>query len=94
MDQDAKEEVQKFTWEMVDFFLEKEIKLLVIACNTATAFTIEDLKNKLDIPVIGVINPGARAAIKATKNHHIGIIGYRRNGEKWSLSRGFRTYKP
>lgn len=71
----SKEEVQKFTWEMVDFLLEKEIKLLVIACNTATAFTIEDLKNKLDIPVIGVINPGARAAIKATKNHHIGIIG-------------------
>lgn len=71
----TKEEVQQFTWEMVDFLLEKEIKLLVIACNTATAYTIDDLKEKLDIPVIGVINPGARAAIKATINQEIGIIG-------------------
>lgn len=71
----SKEEVQKFTWEMVSFLLEKNIKLLVIACNTATAFTIDDLKAKLDIPVIGVINPGARAAIKTTKNKHVGIIG-------------------
>lgn len=71
----TKEEVQQFTWEMVNFLLEKEIKLLVIACNTATAYTIDDLKDKLDIPVIGVINPGARAAIKATNNQEIGIIG-------------------
>ena len=71
----TKEEVQKFTWEMVEFLLEKEIKLLVIACNTATAFALETLKKVLDIPVIGVINPGARAAIKATKNQQIGVIG-------------------
>lgn len=71
----SKEEVQKFTWEMVQFLLKKNIKLLVIACNTATAFAIEELKKTLDIPVIGVINPGARAAIKTTKNKHIGIIG-------------------
>lgn len=71
----SKEEVRKFTWEMVDFLLEKNIKLLVIACNTATAFALDDLTEKLDIPVIGVINPGSRAAIKATKNSHIGVIG-------------------
>lgn len=71
----TKEEVSKFTWEMVNFLLEKNIKLLVIACNTATAFTIGDLKEKLDIPIIGVINPGARAAINATVNEHIGVIG-------------------
>lgn len=71
----SKESVRKFTWEMVDFLLEKNIKLLVIACNTATAFALDDLTEKLDIPVIGVINPGSRAAIKATKNSHIGVIG-------------------
>ncbi|WP_249870945.1 glutamate racemase [Oceanobacillus saliphilus] len=71
----TKEEVQKFTWEMVDFLLTKNIKMLVIACNTATAFTLEDLMDKLDIPVIGVIQPGARAAIKFTKNNQVGIIG-------------------
>ncbi|WP_080874207.1 glutamate racemase [Oceanobacillus timonensis] len=71
----TEEEVKQFTWEMVHFLLEKNIKMLVIACNTATAFTIKDLHEKLDIPVIGVIKPGARAAIKSTENDYIGIIG-------------------
>lgn len=71
----SKEEVQKFTWEMVDFLLNKNIKMLVIACNTATAFTLEEIERKLSIPVIGVINPGARTAIKFTKNNHVAIIG-------------------
>src|SRR5690625_3580385 len=69
------EEVQQFTWEMVDYLLDKEIKTLVVACNTATAFTLPSLREKLDIPVIGVIKPGARAAIKSTRNHHVGVIG-------------------
>ncbi|MFC3040044.1 glutamate racemase [Virgibacillus xinjiangensis] len=69
------EEVKKFTWEMVDFLVEKNIKMLVIACNTATAFTLKELQDKLDIPVIGVIQPGARAAIKHTQNNHVGVIG-------------------
>ena len=71
----SKEEVMKFTWEMVEFLLNKNIKMLIIACNTATAFTLNDLERKLDIPVIGVIQPGARAAIKFTTNNHVGVIG-------------------
>ncbi|WP_284139758.1 glutamate racemase [Virgibacillus sp. LDC-1] len=71
----SKKEIVQFTWEMVDFLLEKEIKMLVIACNTATAYTLEELQKQLNIPVIGVIQPGARAAIKVTKNNRIGIIG-------------------
>lgn len=71
----TKEEVQIFTWEMVNFLRLKQIKMLVIACNTATAFTLKDLQAKLDIPVIGVIQPGARAAIKTTKNGCVGVIG-------------------
>lgn len=69
------EQVRQFTWEMTHFLLNKDIKMLVIACNTATAVALEDLKKKLAIPIIGVILPGSRAAIKATKNNRIGIIG-------------------
>lgn len=69
------QEIIKFTWEMVHFLLEKNIKALVIACNTATAFTLPELQKKLDIPVIGVIQPGSRAAIKSTINNNIGVIG-------------------
>ncbi|RKQ37936.1 glutamate racemase [Oceanobacillus halophilus] len=71
----SEKEVKKFTWEMVNFLMEKDIKMLVIACNTATAFTLAELQEELDIPVIGVIQPGARAAIKFTQNNHVGVIG-------------------
>lgn len=69
------EEVRIFTWEMIDYLLYQNIKLLVIACNTATAVVLEEAKHKLDVPVIGVIHPGSIAAIKKTKNYHIGVIG-------------------
>ena len=68
-------EVVQFTKEMIQFLMKKNIKMVVIACNTATAFALEELKKILPIPIIGVIQPGARAAIKSTKNQQIGIIG-------------------
>lgn len=69
------EEVKVFTWQMTRFLLEKEIKMLVIACNTATAVALNEIRSELSIPVLGVIHPGARAAIKVTRNKRIGIIG-------------------
>lgn len=69
------EEIGQFTWEMTNYLLEKGIKLLVIACNTATSVVLEDMQRELPIPVIGVIHPGARAAIKTTTDKQIGIIG-------------------
>lgn len=71
----SEEEVIHFTWEMVQFLLGLEIKVLVVACNTATAFSLPLLQAELDIPVIGVIQPGTRAAIKATRKNQVGIIG-------------------
>lgn len=70
----AKQVIQ-FTWEMTNFLLEKNIKMLVIACNTATAVALDEIKSQLDIPVVGVILPGTRAALKATENNRIGVIG-------------------
>jgi glutamate racemase len=69
------EEIKQYTWEMVRFLLQKNIKMLIIACNTATAAALDDLKDQLEIPVIGVIYPGARAAIEKSRNRHIGVIG-------------------
>lgn len=68
-------EVRRFTWEMTNFLLKNHIKMLVIACNTATAAALDEIRKELSIPVLGVINPGARAAIKQTKNYRVGIIG-------------------
>ena len=69
------EEVRKFTWQMAMFLVKQEIKMLVIACNTATAVVLQEMDKHLPIPVIGVIAPGARAALKVTKNKEIGILG-------------------
>lgn len=69
------EEIRRFTWELTQFLLKKDIKMLVIACNTATAVALEEIRDQIDIPVIGVIMPGSRAAIKYSTNHRIGVIG-------------------
>lgn len=69
------EEVRTFTWEMIDWLLQKNIKMLVIACNTATAVVLEEVKETLSIPVVGVIQPGAITALKRTKAEKIAVIG-------------------
>jgi glutamate racemase len=55
--------------------LRQPLKLLVVACNTASAYALETLRSELDIPVLGVVEPGARAAIHATRNRRVGVIG-------------------
>ncbi|TCS96560.1 glutamate racemase [Hazenella coriacea] len=71
----TKEEVKKFTLEIVHFLSQFPLKALVIACNTATAAALHEVRLQIPIPVLGVIKPGVRAAIKATKQHRIGVIG-------------------
>ncbi|WP_284693475.1 glutamate racemase [Anoxybacillus kestanbolensis] len=71
----SREEIRQFTWEMTNYLLGYDIKMLVIACNTATAVALEEIRDTLNIPVIGVVHPGARTALKITKNYHIGVIG-------------------
>lgn len=69
------EEVKEFTWQMAEFLMKKNIKMLVIACNTATAAALEFLQEKLPIPVVGVIQSGSRAAVATTQAKRIGILG-------------------
>ncbi|WP_096202766.1 glutamate racemase [Bacillus sp. FJAT-45350] len=69
------EEVRTYTWQMIDSLMEKGIKMLVIACNTATAVVLDEVKKTLPIPVIGVIHPGAISALKVTKEDHVAVIG-------------------
>lgn len=70
------EEVKKFSLEISEFLYRKGIKALVVACNTASSAALADLKERYaDIPVLGVIEPGARAALVYTKNKRVGVIG-------------------
>jgi glutamate racemase len=68
-------EVIQFTHQIVDYLLYFNPKMIVIACNTATAVALEEVRARLSIPVVGVIHPGARAAIKTTKSGRVGVIG-------------------
>ncbi|KEO84989.1 glutamate racemase [Tumebacillus flagellatus] len=69
------EEVRKFLFEIMDFLVAQEVKMIIIACNTATAAGLEEARHRYSIPVVGVIVPGSRAAISSTKTGRIGVIG-------------------
>jgi glutamate racemase len=69
------DEVLKYAVEIADLLVERDAKLLVVACNSATSVALDALRERLDIPVVGVIEPGLRAAARATRRGRIGVIG-------------------
>jgi glutamate racemase len=71
----SKEAIKKFSLDIAKFLYKNKIKILVVACNTASSFALDYLKENLDIPVIGVVSPGVKAACKNTKVSRIGVIG-------------------
>ncbi len=68
------ETVRRYSLENADFLMEKGIKLLVVACNTSAAAALDLVAEHVDVPVVGVIEPGAHAAAKQTRNRKVGII--------------------
>ena len=67
--------VRRYSHEIAAFLIGQGVKAIVVACNTATAHALPMLEAELDVPVIGVVGPGARAAVRATRTGHIGVIG-------------------
>ncbi|MBO4750950.1 MAG: glutamate racemase [Lachnospiraceae bacterium] len=70
----SKETVTRFSRQIVRFLKTHEVKTIVVACNTASAYALEDLEKEIDIPILGVVKPGAKAAAAATRNGKIGVI--------------------
>ena len=70
----SKETVTRFSKQIARFLQTYQVKTIVVACNTASAYAIEELEAELDIPVIGVVKPGARMAVDMTRNGKIGVI--------------------
>jgi len=69
------ETVRRYAVEGARFLLEREVRLLVVACNTVSAVALDALRQAVDVPVIGVVEPGAAAAANASRSGRIGIIG-------------------
>ena len=70
----SKETVTRFSKQIARFLQSHQVKTIVVACNTASAYAIEELEAELDIPVVGVVKPGARMAADVTRNGKIGVI--------------------
>lgn len=71
----SKKTIITYSRQIVKFLQRQNVKAIVIACNTASALALDVVKEELDIPVIGVVEPGAKVATSTTKNGNIGIIG-------------------
>src|SRR5579864_1708501 len=71
----SNEVIIRYSKENTEFLLAKGIKMLVVACNTSSAVALDAIASDTMVPVIGVIEPGARAAVKASRNGKIGVIG-------------------
>lgn len=71
----SQDNIIRFSRQIINFLKTKEVKAIVIACNTASALALDTVKNEIDIPIIGVIEPGARAAVRETRNAKIGVVG-------------------
>lgn len=67
--------VERYSSMSARFLLGHDVKLLIIACNTASAYALESLRREVSVPVLGAIEPGAREAVAATRSRRIGVIG-------------------
>lgn len=65
----------RFSEQIIRFLRTKQVKAIVIACNTASALALDAVKDEFDLPIIGVVIPGARAAVEATTNGKVGVVG-------------------
>jgi glutamate racemase len=87
------ETVREYAFDNADFLVDKGIKLLVVACNSASAVALDALKARYALPVVGVVEPGARAAAESTRNGKIGVIGTEATIASGAYSRALRALK-
>lgn len=71
----SKQTVLKFSRQIVRFLMTKNVKAIVFACNTASALALEDMRDEIKVPVVGVVRPGAKMAVEMTKTKSVGVIG-------------------
>ncbi len=86
--------VVRYSEQNAAFLVDKGIKLLVVACNTASVNSLPVLKSRWDIPVVGVIEPGARAAAARTKSGRVGVIGTRATIDSGAYERSIGRLLP
>lgn len=90
----SSETIKRFSFEITNFLTSKKVKLIIVACNTVSATALKWLRTKFDLPIIGVIEPGAEASLKASKNKKIGVIGTRATIESSAYRKILEAMEP
>ena len=85
------ETVLQYSFENSQFLVDKGVKLVVVACNTSTAVALDRLREQFRIPVVGVIEPGVRRAVKTTMNKRVGVIGTEATIQSGAYSRALKA---
>ncbi|MBI2355159.1 MAG: glutamate racemase [Deltaproteobacteria bacterium] len=88
------ETVARYAHEITSFLVRRDIKLLVVACNTASAVALNGLKRQFPIPVVGVIEPGARRAVEVSRSGRIGVIGTAATIKSSAYTRAIKRLNP
>ncbi|MFI5228921.1 MAG: glutamate racemase [Gemmatimonadales bacterium] len=86
--------VRRYSREIATFLSQQGVKGIVVACNTATAHALGMLRDEMDMPVIGVVEPGARAAVAATRTGRVGVIGTVGTIKSGAYERAIRALNP
>lgn len=86
--------VIRYSQEIASFLIKRDIKLLVVACNTASAVALTTLRRNLTVPVVGVIEPGAKRAVEVTRSGVIGVIGTSGTIRSSAYSRAIKRLNP
>ena len=86
--------VRRYSREIAGFLEAQDVKAIVVACNTATAHALPMLRASLSIPVVGVVEPGARAAVRQSAGGHIGVIGTHGTIQSRAYEHAIRALKP
>jgi glutamate racemase len=90
----SKETIIRYSTEIKDYLLSRDVKMIVIACNTASAAALEELQKNLTIPIIGVIEAGAKAAVKDLNGDTIGVIATRATIKSESYIKSINKINP
>ncbi len=69
--------ITQFAFQDAKFLVARKVKMIIVACHSVSSVCLDDLKKEFKLPIIGVLEPGAKAAVKLTKNNRIGVIGTR-----------------
>lgn len=88
------ETVTRYSFECAEFMLGRQVKLLIVACNTVSAISLDRIRARIDVPVVGVIEPGARAAVRTCRTGKIGVIGTETTVRSQAYVRAIRSLMP